>query len=412
MAANDREQMMNYDEAQAIEAQNMLAVYTKIRQPMVMVRGEGAYVWDSEGNRYLDLVSGGRAVTALGHCPSAVVQAIREQAGRLLHMSNDFYTEPQMELARLLAELCVCKRAFFCNSGAEANEAAIKLARKYARINYGADKIEIVTMLGSFHGRTMATLAATGQPKYHADFEPLVPGFKHVEFNNIAALAGAVNERTCAVMLEPVLGESGVYPASAEFMAACREECDRRGALLVLDEVQTGLGRTGKLFAYEHYGVRPDVITLAKALGSGMPIGAMLATDEAARAFAPGDHASSFGGGALAAAAALAGVRAIIAGGVVENARQVGAHLLEGLRRLAAKHRVITEVRGLGMMAAADLAQPVAAEVRAACLRRQVLIQAVGASMLRLIPALILTEKQADAGLAVLDEALGEAASA
>jgi acetylornithine aminotransferase/acetylornithine/N-succinyldiaminopimelate aminotransferase len=399
---------MNYDQARAIEAQYMFRVYEKIRQPVVIVRGEGAYVWDADDNRYLDLVSGGRAVTALGHCPPAVVAAIREQAGRLMHMSNDFFTEPQMELARTLGELCVCKRAFFCNSGAEANEAAIKLARKHARIHHGPDKFEIVTMLGSFHGRTMATLAATGQPKYQADFAPLVPGFKHVEFNHTAALQAAVNERTCAIMLEPVLGESGVYPATREFMAAARELCDAQGALLILDEVQTGLGRTGKLFAYEHFDVQPDVITLAKALGSGMPIGAMLATEEAAQAFAPSDHASSFGGGALAAVAALAGVRAIIEGDVVENARQVGLCLLEGLRALAEKHSVITEVRGLGMMAAADLAQPIAAQVRAACLRRKVLIQAVGDSMLRLIPPLILTADQADAGLAVLDEALGE----
>jgi acetylornithine/N-succinyldiaminopimelate aminotransferase len=403
---------MRIEDARTIEAHNMFAVYAKIRQPMVIVRGEGAYVWDSEGKRYLDLVSGGRAVTALGHCPPAVVAAIREQAGRLIHMSNDFFTEPQMELAKLLAQLCVCKRAFFCNSGAEANEAAIKLARKRARLHYGADKYEIVTMLGSFHGRTLATLAATGQPKYHADFEPLVPGFKHVAFNNVNALEAAVNERTCAVMLEPVLGESGVYPATKEFMAACRAACDRHDALLILDEVQTGLGRTGKLFAYEHYDVTPDAITLAKALGSGMPIGAMLATDEAATALMPYDHATSYGGGALAAAAALAGVRAIVEGGVVENARRVGAHLLDGLKALAGKHSVISAVRGLGMMAAADLARPVAPSVRAACLKRNVLVQQVGDSMLRFIPPLILTAAQADAGLAVLGEAIGEAASA
>jgi acetylornithine aminotransferase/acetylornithine/N-succinyldiaminopimelate aminotransferase len=400
---------MNIDQARAIEATNQFAVYTRIHQPMVIVCGEGVHVWDAEGNRYLDLVAGGRAVTALGHCPQPVVKAICEQAGRLIHMSNDFYTEPQMELARLLGEICVCKRVFLCNSGAEANEAAIKLARKHARIAHGPGKTEIVTMLGSFHGRTMATLAATGQPKYHADFEPLVPGFKHVEFNNVAALNAAVNDRTCAVMLEPVLGESGVYPASREFMAACRAACDRHGALLILDEVQTGLGRTGKLFAYQHYDVTPDVITLAKALGSGMPIGAMLATDAAARAFAAGDHASSFGGGALAAAAALAAVRAILDGGVAENARRVGERLLAGLQRLQQKHPVITQARGLGMMAAADLAQPIAGAVRAACRRRKALIQQVGDSMLRLIPALILTEAQADAGLTILDEALHEA---
>jgi acetylornithine aminotransferase/acetylornithine/N-succinyldiaminopimelate aminotransferase len=386
----------------------MFRVYEKIRQPMVIMRGEGAYVWDDQGNRYLDLVSGGRAVTALGHCPPAVVEAIREQAGRLIHMSNDYFTEPQLELARLLGERCVCKRVFFCNSGAEANEAAIKLARKHARVNRGPDKFEIITALGSFHGRTMATLAATGQPKYHADFAPLVPGFTHVEFNSVAAVEQAVSERTCAVMMEPVVGESGVYPATAEFMAACRAACDRVGALLILDEVQTGLGRTGKLFAYEHYDVRPDIITLAKALGSGMPIGAMLATDEASQAFAPTDHASSFGGGALAAAAALAGVRTIIEDKVADNAARVGAHLLDGLRGLAKKHAVITGVRGLGMMLAADLAQPIAAQVRAGCLRRNVLIQQVGDSMLRLIPPLILTAEQADAGLAVLHEALGE----
>ncbi len=399
---------MNYDQARAIESQHMFRVYEKLRQPMVIVRGEGAYVWDDQGNRYLDLVAGGRAVTALGHCPPAVVEAIREQAGRLIHMSNDYFTEPQMELARLLGELCACKRVFFCNSGAEANEAAIKLARKYARVNHGPDKFETVTALGSFHGRTMATLAATGHPKYHADFMPLVPGFTHVEFNNIAALQQAVGDRTCAVMMEPVLGESGAYPATPEFMTACRDLCDRHGALLILDEVQTGLGRTGKLFAYEHYDVRPDIITLAKALGSGMPIWAMLATDEASQAFGPTDHASSFGGGALAAAAALAGVRTIIEQGIADNAAQVGAHLLAGLRKLAAKHAVVTAVRGLGMMLAADLARPIAAQVRAGCVRRKVLIQQVGDSMLRFIPPLILTAQQADDGLAVLHEALSE----
>jgi acetylornithine/N-succinyldiaminopimelate aminotransferase len=403
---------LDYEQARTIEADNMFSVYTKIRQPMLIVRGEGCYVWDSDGNRHLDLTSGGRAVTALGHCPPAVVDAIREQAGRLIHMSNDFFTEPQMKLAKLLGSVCVCKRAFFCNSGAEANEAAIKLARKYARITHDADKIEIVTMLGSFHGRTHATLAATGQPKYQAEFAPLVPGFKHVEFNNTEALAEAVNERTAAIMLEPILGESGVYPATPEFMRACRDACDRYGALMILDEVQTGLGRTGKLFAYEHYDVTPDIITLAKALGSGVPIGAMLATDEAARGFAPYDHASSYGGGALAAAAALACVRTTIEDRIVDNAREVGLHFLDGLRQLAGKHSVIGDTRGLGMMAAADLTQPLAAQVRAGCLRRKVLIQAVGDSMLRFIPALILTAEQADVGLAVLDEALAEAVSA
>ncbi|MFB3881326.1 MAG: aspartate aminotransferase family protein [Armatimonadota bacterium] len=398
---------MNFDEAQALERQYLLNLYTPIRMPMVMARGEGARLWDTEGREYLDFVSGGRAVTGLGHCHPRVVEALRKQAGQLLHVSNDFYSEPQMLLARRLGGL-FGGRCFFCNSGAEANEAAIKLARKRAYKASGQEKHEIVTALKSFHGRTMGALAATGQPKYHHGFQPLPAGFVHVPFNDIEALKGAVGASTCAVMLEPILGESGVYPATPEYLTAARELCDCAGATLIFDEVQTGLGRTGKMFGYEHFGVEPDVITLAKGLGAGVPIGAMLAREPAASAFEPGDHASTFGGSALPAAVALAVLDAMEEEGVLENARLVGARLAEGLRGIQAKTPLVEGIRAWGMMIGVDLSRPVAAAVKDRCAARGLLIITVGDRMLRLLPPLILRPEEADRGVALLAEALSE----
>ncbi len=400
---------MNFEEAKALERQHLLNLYTPIRMPMVMARGEGARLWDTEGREYLDFVSGGRAVTGLGHCHPKVVEAICRQAGELIHVSNDFYTEPQLLLAKRLSEL-FGGQCFFCNSGAEANEAAIKLARKWAFKKAGPEKHEIVTALKSFHGRTMGALAATGQPKYQHGFQPLPGGFIHVPFNDVDSLRGAVGASTCAIMLEPILGESGVYPATEEYLAAARELCNVSGALLILDEVQTGMGRTGNMFAYEHFGIEPDVLTLAKGLGAGVPIGAMLAREPAASAFEPGDHASTFGGSALPAAAALAVLDVIESEGILANVARVGARLAEGLRAIQQKTAVIESIRPWGMMIGIDLTRPIAATVKEQCIARGLLIITVGDRILRLLPPLILTEAQADRGLAILDEVLENAA--
>ncbi len=397
---------MRIDEARALEHDCMLNLYPPIRMPMVIARGEGARLWDTDGKEYLDFISGGRAVTGVGHCHPKVVAAIRAQAGTLLHVSNDFYTEPQLRLAARLSQL-TGGRCFLCNSGAEANEAAIKLARKHGHNTGGPGKYEIVCAEKSFHGRTLATITATGQPKYQHGFEPLPGGFVHVPFNDTKALCRAVTDRTCAVLLEPVLGESGVYPATNEFLNAARERCDEVGAALILDEVQTGVGRTGRMFAYEHYGLTPDIITLAKGLAGGIPIGAMIAREPVAGAFVPGDHASTFGGSALPAAAALAVLDAIEEEGLLARADALGRRIVAGLEALRRQHPLITEIRGRGLMIAADLAQPVAGRIKAVCAERGLLVITVGDSMLRLLPPLVLTEEQADRGLRLLGEVIG-----
>ncbi|MCJ7750311.1 MAG: acetylornithine/succinylornithine family transaminase, partial [Armatimonadetes bacterium] len=342
---------MDFEEARTLERSYLLNLYSPIRMPMVIARGQGARLWDTDGKEYLDFVSGGRAVTGLGHCHPKVVAAIREQARQLIHVSNDFYTEPQLRLAQRLSAL-VGGRCFFCNSGAEAIEAAIKLARKHAFKTVGPDKYEIITALKSFHGRTMGALAATGQPKYHKGFQPLPGGFTHVPFNDVAALRAAVTSRTAAVMLEPILGESGVYPATPEYLTAARELCNSHGAVLILDEVQTGIGRTGKMLACQHYDIEPDIITLAKGLGAGIPIGAMLAREPVASSFEPGDHASTFGGSSLPAAAALAVLDAIEEEDILDNAVRVGRRLAEGLHALQQKTPLVEAIRAHGMMLA------------------------------------------------------------
>jgi len=396
---------VDYQQARELERAYLLDLYTPIRMPMVIARGKGAVLWDTEGKEYLDFVSGGRAVTGVGHCHPKVVAAICEQAGKLLHVSNDFYTEPQLLLAERLSKL-FGGRSFLCNSGAEANEAAIKLARKCAYKTAGESKHEIVSALKSFHGRTLATVTATGQPKYHEGFRPLPPGFLHVPYNDVGALRRVVGERTCAVLLEPILGESGVYPATREYLAAARELCSENGAALIFDEVQTGLGRTGKWFAYQHYGIEPDVLTLAKGLGGGVPIGAMIAREPVASAFQPGDHASTFGGSALPAAAALATLRAIEEEKLVENAARIGERLAEGLEALRQKCALVTEIRARGLMIGVDLAKPVAGQVKSECAQRGLLIITVGDQMVRLLPPLVLSEAQADRGLEILADVL------
>ena len=401
--------MLDIEQARALESSCMLNLYTPIRMPMVIARGSGARLWDTEGKEYLDFVSGGRAVTGVGHCHPKVAAAICEQARSLIHVSNDFYTEPQLRLAERLSSL-FGGRCFLCNSGAEANEAAIKLARKHGHKTAGDGKNEIVSALKSFHGRTLGALAATGQPKYHQGFQPMPQGFIHVPFNDVEALHAAVTPGTCAVLLEPILGESGVYPATPEYLASARELCDANGAVLIFDEVQTGMGRTGKMLAYQHYSVEPDIITLAKGLGGGVPIGAMIAREPAASSFEPGDHASTFGGSPLPAAAALAALDAIEEEGLVENAARIGDRLAQGLHAIRENCPLVTAVRAHGLMIAVDLAEPKAGQIKALCASRGLLVITVGDGMLRLLPPLVLTAEEADRGLAILGEVVTEVA--
>jgi acetylornithine aminotransferase len=376
------------------------------RLPVLLTRGEGCRVFDEKGRAYIDFV-GGIAVNNLGHCHPEVVAAIREQAGRLIHVSNLYHVDRQLELARLLVERSFPGKVFFCNSGSEANEAAIKLARKFARTGGQPDRYEIVTTLGAFHGRTMATISASGQPKLHAGFEPLLPGFTWVPYDDVGAVEKAINEKTVAVLVEPVQGEGGVRVPRADYLAGLRKLCDERGALLILDEVQTGFGRTGKLFAYEHAGVTPDVITLAKGLANGVSIGAMLATNRVAAAFTPGAHGSTQGGNPLACAAALATLETLLEDGyLLENCRRMGERLMNGLRAIAPRHASIVEVRGLGLLVGLALSVP-ARPVALACVERGLLVIPTAETVIRLVPPLIVTQDEVDQAVAIIDAALG-----
>lgn len=364
------------------------------RLPVTFVRGQGCLVYDESGREYLDLVAG-IAVNLLGHAHPEVAAAVAEQARTLIHTSNLYFTQPQVELARRLVELSFPSRVFFCNSGAEANEAAIKLARKWgARNRDGAH--EIITTLGSFHGRTLATVAAGGQPKYSDPFKPLPGGFTHVPYNDLDAIKAATSSRTVAVMLEPVMGEIGVVPASPRYLAGVRQWCDSQGLLLILDEVQTGLGRTGRWFAHQHHGVTPDVMTLAKGLGGGVPIGACLAAPRA-DVFEPGDHGSTFGGNPLACAAALAVLAVIERDGLVGHAAEMGEVLHGALHGLGGK-----EVRGLGLMQAVEFDEPKAKTFQQACLEAGLVVNAVDDHSVRLVPPLIITAKQIESAHATM----------
>lgn len=395
-----------------IEDSERYLMHTYNRFPVVLRKGRGTRVWGADGKEYIDFV-GGIAVNVLGHCHPKVVIALQKQAQRLLHVSNLYHIEQQVKLAKLLATHSFADRVFFCNSGAEANEAAIKLARKYAKEHFGSqshDRYEIITALNSFHGRTLATVTATGQEKFHKGFEPLVPGFKHVPFNDAKALEAAVTRTTCAVMLEPIQGEGGVKIPDENYLKQVRDLCDRHDLLLIFDEVQTGIGRTGKLFAYEHYGITPDIMTLAKGLGGGVPIGAMLATERVASAFKPGNHASTFGGNPLVCAAALATLETVLEDGfVLDHCNRMGAYLLDRLQQLKEYHQQITEVRGKGLLIGMELTRDGMPLVNA-CLERGVLINCTGGgNVLRFLPPLTVEEKDIDHVVSVLDEVLEKA---
>lgn len=389
---------MPTEELKDFAAKYLMQTYA--RQPISIVRGRGAKVYDMEGREYIDFV-GGIAVNILGHGHPDLVQAIQRQAAQLIHVSNLYYTEPQVRLAQMLVEHSCADRVFFCNSGAEANEAAIKLARRYGHEKHGANRFEIITMKNSFHGRTMATLTATGQEKVQKGFEPLVPGFVYAPFNDFAAIESLVTDKTAAIMLEPIQGEGGVHVADQVYLKNLRELCTQKDILLIFDEVQTGMGRTGTLFAYEQLGVEPDIMTLAKGLGGGMPIGACLAKEAVAAVFTAGSHASTFGGNPLACAAGLAVCRILIEGRVLEQARRMGDYLAKGLADFKDRHRAVRDVRGLGLLQGLEVEIDAKAVV-ADCLTRGVLVNATSERVLRFVPPLIISQAEIDRVLETL----------
>ena len=393
--------MSTLTELQALDADNVMQTYG--RSPVAFVRGEGTKLWDSEGKEYLDFLTG-LAVTSLGHAHPEVAAAIAEQARTLLHVSNLYYNDVQPKVAaRLNALLGGGGRVFFCNSGAEANECAIKLARRHGQRNGGPGRFHVISAYGSFHGRTLTTLAATGQPQKQETFQPLPEGFRQVSFDDLDALAAAMDDRVAAVLLEPVQGEGGVNPASSEYLHGVRELCDEREALLIVDEVQTGLGRTGRWFGFEHSGVRPDVVTMAKALGNGVPIGACWARADVAAAFAAGDHATTFGGQPLAARAALAVLDVMEREQIPERAARAGARLVESLAKLDG----VAEVRGAGLLIAAELAPPLdAKEIAQRCLDRGLVVNAVTPTALRFAPPLLVSDAEIDDAVVRVAEAL------
>jgi len=372
------------------------------RFPIVITKGKGCSLWDTEGKKYLDFVSG-IAVCNLGHSHPKVSAALSKQADVLLHVSNLYYTEPQIELAYRLTQNSFADRVFFCNSGAEANEAAIKLARKYFKDKGENERYRIVTMEKSFHGRTMATLSATGQDKIKKGFEPLLEGFDHIPFNDINALRKSIGPSTCAVLLEPIQGEGGVRCPDPDYLKAVRRLCDEKHVLLIFDEIQTGMGRTGKLFAYEHFGIEPDIMTLAKALANGLPIGAMLAREEVAEVFGPGSHASTFGGTPIVTAASVQVVKVLLEENIIHHCAKMGAYFKERLSGLKAKHESIVDVRGMGLLLGMKLEMEGDTIVKS-CMEKGFLINCIQGNILRFIPPLIIEKEEIDALVACLDE--------
>jgi len=393
---------VNKEQIIAMDKQYYMPVFN--RNPIVLSHGKGPYVYDNEGNQYLDFLAG-IAVNLLGHGHPKLVAAIAEQAGRMIHCSNLYYTEPQALLAKKLAEVSGMDRVFMCNSGAEANEGAMKLARKYAK-KVSPGKIDIITAEHCFHGRTLATLTATAQPKYHKGYEPLPEGFKYVPFNDFSAIQAAVNDFTCAIMLEPIQGEGGVNLPEADYLAKVRALCDEKKIVLIFDEIQSGMGRTGTMFACQQYGVQPDIMTAAKGLGGGVPIGAFMATEEVANAFSPGDHGTTFGGNPLVCAAANAVLTAMEEEGILANVQAVGAYMLTSLQQLRDKYPLlIEEVRGKGLIQGIQLSQP-GADIVAGCLKKGLIINCTAGNILRFVPSLTITKQHVDEFITILDSVL------
>ncbi len=388
------------------ELESKYMMHTVERVPVTVVRGEGARVWDENGREYLDFV-GGWAVNSLGHCHPVVVKAVAEQARTPIQASNQFYTIPQLRLAELLVQHSCLDKVFFSNSGAEANEGAVKLARRYGHLHLNG-AFEVISTFSSFHGRTLSMVAATGQPKFQQPYVPLPAGFVNVAYNNIEAIKAATTDKTCAVILEPVQGEGGVNIPDDDYLAEVKEWCDQKGIMLILDEIQTGICRIGTLFAYEQYGVEPDIMTLAKGLGGGLPIGAILAKERVS-VFAPGEHGSTFGGNPVTCAAAYATLKFIIDNDIVGNVRKVGKYLMEGLQGLRDKFPFITDVRGRGLLAAVEFDSDIAQSLLMTCLGKGLLVNLLKPNAIRLMPPLIIGYAEVDQALSILGEALSSA---
>ena len=382
--------------------QNVASTY--VRFPIALVRGKGTKVWDSAGKQYTDVVSG-IAVDNLGHCHPAVVSAIRKQAGQLLHVSNLYHIESQSLLAQELTRHSFADKVFFCNSGTEANEAAIKLARRYFFDKGEKGRREIITMKDSFHGRTMGSISASGQKKLHTGFAPLLPGFRYVAFNNIQAVQKALSSKTCAVLVEPIQGEGGVNLPDKTYLKELKKLCTKNGSLLIFDEVQTAFGRTGKLFAYENFGAKPDIMTLAKALGAGVAIGAMAATNKVMKSFVPGTHAATFGGNPLACSAALAAFKVYTKAGFLDKTARTGDYFIARLRELEKSFSIVKEVRGIGLLLAMELKQP-AGTIVEDCMDQGYLVNCIKQNILRFIPPLIITKKEIDGLIEILAQSL------
>jgi acetylornithine/N-succinyldiaminopimelate aminotransferase len=369
------------------------------RTPITLVKGEGSWVWDDEGNKYLDFVAGW-AVNCLGHCPPVVVEAIREQAGILIQTSNQFYTIPQLQLSQILIENSCCDQIFIANSGAEANEGAVKLARRYGKLKLDG-AYEIITANGSFHGRTLAMVAATGQHKFQNPYTPLPEGFVNVEYNNIPAIKDAISKQTCAIFLEVIQGEGGVNIPNKSYLKEVQDICKDKGLLLMLDEVQTGIGRTGTLFAYEQYGIEPDIMTLAKGLGGGVPIGAFLSKKEVS-VFTPGDHGSTFAGNPLVCAASYATLKYLLENDVLGNVKRNGAYFINKLELLRNQFSFISDIRGCGLLIALEFKEDIAEEVVSSCVEKGLLLNRVKPNTIRFMPPLTVTEKEIDTAIDVL----------
>ncbi len=400
------------EERDIIKLSEKLFIPTYSRYPIVLRKGRGVKVWDVNGKEYLDFL-GGIAVNILGHCPRKVVMAVQKQVQRLIHVSNLYYTEPQLALAKILIKNSFADRVFFCNSGTEANEGALKLARIYMKKKYGKDRFEFISTYNSFHGRTFGSLSVTGQEKYHHGFEPLLGSVKFVHFNNANAIANAITDKTCAVILEPIQAEGGVNVPDKDYLKKVREICKEAGILLILDEVQTGIGRTGKLFAYEHFDIEPDIMTLAKGLGGGIPIGAILTKEEIAQAFAPKTHASTFGGNPVACASAVATLETVLEDGyLLDYCGRISKYFMKKLNSLKNKYPdKIKEIRGLGLLIGMQLSSD-SSEIVKKCMENGLLIGTAGdGTVLRFTPPLIIEKDDVDEAIAILEKIIKEDAS-
>ncbi|MCX7988496.1 MAG: acetylornithine transaminase [Thermodesulfovibrio sp.] len=398
------------EEKEIIKQSENLLIPTYSRYPIVLRKGRGVRVWDINGKEYLDFLAG-IAVNVLGHCPRKVVMAVQKQVQRLVHVSNLYYTEPQLALAKILIKNSFADRVFFCNSGTEANEGALKLARIYMKSKFSIDRYEFISTYNSFHGRTFGSLSVTGQEKYHHGFEPLLESVKFVPFNDVQAIKDAINDKTCAIILEPIQAEGGINLPERDYLKKVREICNSERILLILDEVQTGIGRTGKLFAYEHFGIEPDIMTLAKGLGGGIPIGAILTKEEIAKAFGPKTHASTFGGNPVACSSALATLDTVLEDGyLIDHCQRMSKYFMKKLNFLKDKYpEKIKEVRGLGLLIGVELTFD-AIEIVKKCMEKGLLIGTAGdGSVLRFTPPLIIDKDDIDEAISILDKVFREA---